>query len=75
MRVANAVFWLYVWLSNVLTPAAPSHDFWAAKAMQLAQFGPFDDIPALLGRAVIPAILWAVIDWRIRSRAKPISAS
>lgn len=69
-RALNAAFWFYMWLSQALMPVdAPSADFWAAKAGQLLQFGPFDDLGPLIGRGIVPIALWAVIDWRLRQRA------
>ena len=72
-RLINAAIWLYLWLSRVMTPSivpAADEDFWAAKAHQLVEFGPFDDIPRLLGRGLLPLILWAFIDWRLRRRER-----
>jgi hypothetical protein len=69
-RILNAVFWAYIWLSQILLPVVTTgDDFWALKARQLVTFGPFDDMPRFLGRAFIPLILWALIDWRLRRKA------
>jgi len=70
-RVINAAVWLY----QVLLPVYPPvDDFWGAKAQQLFRFGPFDDVARLLGRALIPFILWFLIDWAIRRRSAKRSA-
>jgi hypothetical protein len=67
-RIINALVWLYVWLCQVLLPVhAP--DFVDAKIQQLFRFGPFDDLPRLMGRAFVPLVFWAVIDWRLRQSA------
>ncbi|MBI1274037.1 MAG: hypothetical protein GC131_08140 [Alphaproteobacteria bacterium] len=61
-RIINAAVWLYLWLSQVMMPVVDGSDFWAEKGRQLLQFGPFDDPSRLMGRAIIPLILWFVID-------------
>jgi hypothetical protein len=69
-RYINALLWLYLWLSQALLPVTTGDDFWSAKGAQLLRFGPFDDISRLIGRAVIPFILWYVVDWMIRRRQR-----
>jgi hypothetical protein len=72
-RIINALVWLYIWLCQVLLPVhAP--DFVVAKIQQLFRFGPFDDLPRLLGRAFVPLVFWAVIDWRMRQSTQHKSA-
>jgi hypothetical protein len=67
-RIINALVWLYVWLCQILLPVhAP--DFVDAKIQQLFHFGPFDDLPRLMGRAFVPLVFWAVIDWRLRRQS------
>jgi hypothetical protein len=67
LRVANAVFWAYVWLSQIhLLPVTVEPNYWYAAASLLWHFGPFDDIAQLIGRALVPLVLWALIDWRLR---------
>jgi hypothetical protein len=70
-RIINGIVWLYVWLSDVLNPVFSQGDFWAEKAKQLLRPNSnFDDPGRLLGNAVVPFVLWLVIDWRLRKRAK-----
>ncbi len=67
LRIANAVFWTYVWLSQIhLLPVTVGPNFWYAAARLLWHFGPFDDIAQLIARALVPLVLWALIDWRLR---------
>ena len=65
-RIVNVLVWLYVWLSQILLPVMNRSDFAQAKIEQLFRFGPFDDLPRLLGRAFVPAIFCALVDWRLR---------
>jgi hypothetical protein len=68
-RIINAMIWLYIWLCQILLPVhAP--DFVDAKIQQLFRFGPFDDLPRLMGRAFVPLVFWAVIDWRLRQSSR-----
>jgi hypothetical protein len=70
-RILNAVVWLYLWLSDVLNPVGATGDFWSEKAKQLFRFNSHFDQPArLIGNAIIPALLWCVIDWGLRRRAR-----
>jgi hypothetical protein len=72
-RIINAVVWLYLWLSDVMNPVFSQGDFWAEKGKQLLRLNSNFDNPArLLGNAVIPFVLWLVIDWRLRKRAKRV---
>lgn len=67
LRIANAVFWVYVWLSQIhLLPVTIGPNYWRAATRLLWHFGPFDDIAQLIARALVPLILWALIDWRLR---------
>lgn len=62
-RAINAGIWLYLWLSGIFVPAIvpEGSDYWTEKAKQLFQFGPFDDIPRLLGRGVWFFLPWLII--------------
>ena len=64
-RIINAVFWLYMWLSQALLPVDPTtEDFWAEQGRKLFRLNPhFDDPARLIGNAVIPLVLWFFIDW------------
>jgi len=66
-RIFNTMVWCWVALSNVLAPVVTDGDFWIERGKQLFQLGPVDDMPRLLGRAVIPFILWLLFDWVIRT--------
>jgi hypothetical protein len=46
----------------VLLPVATPEDFWSDKGRQLFRLGPFDDPARLMGRAIIPFVLWLAID-------------
>jgi hypothetical protein len=65
-RIINGIVWLYLWLSQVMLPVVTDGDFWSEKGKQLFRFGPFDDPVRLTGRAIIPLVLWVIIDWIIR---------
>ena len=67
-RILNTMVWCGVALSNILAPVVTEGDFWIEKGRQLFQLGPVDDTPRLLGGAVIPLLLWLLIDWLIRTR-------
>lgn len=66
LRIANAAFWAYVWLSQLLMPVVDGAEFWPTMLHRLWHFGPFDDFAQLIGRAFVPLVLWALIDWRLR---------
>jgi hypothetical protein len=67
LRIANAVFWTYVWLSQIhLLSVTAGPNFWPVAARLLWHFGPFDDFAQLIARAFVPLVLWALIDWRLR---------
>ena len=66
-RIFNTMVWCWVALSNVLTPVVTEGDFWIEKGRQFFQLGQVDDMPRLLGRAVIPILLWLLFDWLIRT--------
>jgi hypothetical protein len=52
-----------------MLPVVTSGDFWAEKAKQLFRLNDhLDDFPRFAGEALIPLVLWFVIDWRIRKR-------
>lgn len=72
LRVANGIFWLWIWLSAAMTPVINDTDnFWVAKAAQLFSLNPnIQDIPRFIGNAVFPLILWFVFDWILKSKAK-----
>jgi len=70
VRVANGIFWLWMWLSAAMMPVTSGTDnFWAAKAAQLFSLNPnIQDIPRFLGNSVLPLILWFVIDWILKPK-------
>jgi hypothetical protein len=71
-RIINAIFWLYMWLSDALEPVVTEGDFWSEKAHQLFRLNDnFDDPARLAGNALLPALLWFVIDWRLRLKHRP----
>jgi hypothetical protein len=70
-RILNAIFWLYIWLSDVTnTVVTTGEDFWLEKAKQRFRFNgnlagrPF----VLLGNATLCAMIWLVIDYALRRR-------
>jgi hypothetical protein len=66
-RILNAIFWLYIWLSDALMPVTGSGDFWAAKGRQLFRLNSnFNDPPRLIGSTITILVLWFVIDWALR---------
>ena len=67
-RILNTMAWCWIALSNTLTPVVTEGDFWIEKGKQLFQLGPVDDLPRLLGRAVVPFALWLLCDWIIRTQ-------
>lgn len=72
LRIANGIFWLWLWLSAALMPVTSATDnFWAAKAAQLFSLNPnIQDIPRFIGNAVFPLILWFVFDRFLKPKAK-----
>lgn len=73
-RLINAVIWIYLWLSHALLPVvvAEGGSYWTEKALQLVRFGPFDDLPRLLGRGFVLAVLWFIAHLLLgRLNAKP----
>ena len=69
-RIINAIFWLWLWLSDVFSPVATDTDFWTEKATQLFRFNEsiINDPARFVGNAIIPALLWFAIDRRLRRR-------
>jgi hypothetical protein len=74
-RIINAIFWLWLWLSDVFSPVATDADFWIEKARQLfrANRNIVNDPAAFAGNAVIPALLWFALDRGLRRRRGPES--
>lgn len=72
LRIVNAIFWLWMWLSAAMMPVTSGADnFWAAKATQLFSLNPnIQDIPRFVGNAVLPLILWFVFDRILKSKTK-----
>jgi hypothetical protein len=70
-RIANLIFWLYMWLSQTLLPVANPDDYWSEKASQLFKLNPhLNDLAQLLGDAIFPFMLWLSLDWGLRRRAR-----
>jgi hypothetical protein len=81
-RIINAIFWLYMWLSDAMMPVVENQEnFWTEKAKQLFRLNRYlisdlynlpSQIGLVLGTAIIPLLLWFVIDWILRraGRAK-----
>jgi hypothetical protein len=69
-RIINAIFWLWLWLSDVFSPVAPDADFWAEEAKQLFRFNEaiINDPARFVGNGIIPALLWFAIDRGLRRR-------
>jgi hypothetical protein len=68
-RIINAIIWLYLWLSDALQPVETGGDFRSEKTKQFFRLNHHIDDPfRFAGNAVIPFLLWLVIDWRIRRR-------
>jgi hypothetical protein len=62
-RYINIAVWFYVWASDILNPAVTTGDFWTEKAKQALRLNQnIDDPFRLLGNAIIPLVLWLVID-------------
>jgi hypothetical protein len=71
-RIINAIFWLYLWLSDALNPVLTQGDFWIEKGKQLFRLNShFDDLPRLIGNGIIPIVVWLLIDWGLRRAARP----
>ena len=81
-RIVNAIFWLYLWLSDAMMPVVENQEnFWTEKGKQLFQLNrylisDFYNLPTqiglVIGTAIIPLVLWLVSDWILRraGRAK-----
>ena len=75
-RIINAIFWLYLSLSDAMMPVVENQEnFWTEKGKQLFRLNrylisDFYNLPAqiglVLGTAIIPFVLWFVIDWILR---------
>ena len=76
-RLINASIWLYLWLSGVFVPllVPEGGSYWEEKAKQLIAFGPFDDIPRLLGRGVWFMVPWLVIHLLLGRKKKAPAVS
>ena len=72
-RILNAIVWLWLWLSDVFNPVIANGDIWSEKAKQLLRLNShFDDVPRLIGNAIIPALLWLAIDWGLRRKRRDV---
>lgn len=80
-RIINAIFWLYLCLSDAMSPVIENHEnFWSEKGEQLFRVNRYltsdynlpSKIGVVLGTAIIPLGLWVSIDWILRraGRAK-----
>jgi hypothetical protein len=57
-RIINAIFWLWLWLSDVFSPVATDADFWTEKATQLFRFNESINDPArFVGNAYYPGFV------------------
>ncbi len=75
-RIVNAIFWLYIWLSEALMPVVTPGDFWVEKGKQLFRFNSHINDPAVfIGNGIIPFILWLAIDWALRRARRPKTTS
>jgi hypothetical protein len=74
VRIINASFWLYVWLSDATQPVLTDGDFWTEKGKQLFRLNShFNDPYRLIGNAVIPLALCLAIDWVLRKYTRNAS--
>jgi hypothetical protein len=60
LRVLNGIFWLYLWLSDAIQPGGD----WPDKLFRLNSH--IDDSYRFVGNAIIPLVLWFVIDTILR---------
>lgn len=72
LRIANGIFWIWMLLSAAMLPVTNGTDnFWAAKATQLFSLNPnIQDVPRFIGNAIIPLILWFVLDRTLKPKTK-----
>ncbi len=70
-RIVNTIFWLYLWLSDAIQPIVTQGDFWAERGKQLFRINSHIGDPfRFAGNAIIPLILWFLIDWGLRRAAR-----
>jgi hypothetical protein len=79
-RIINAIFWIYLWLSDAMMPVIENQEhFWTEKGKQLFRLNRYlisdlynlpSRIGLLIGTAIIPLVLWFVIDWILRRAAR-----
>lgn len=76
-RILNGIFWLWMWLSSVMMPiTADTDNYWTAKVSQLFSLNPnIQDTPRLIGNAILPLILWFILDRILKSKVKAKSQS
>ena len=76
-RILNGIFWLWIWLSSAMMPiTADTDNYWAAKVAQLFSLNPnIQDAPRLIGNAILPLILWFILDRILKSKEKTKSQS
>jgi len=75
-RLVNGIFWAYLWLSDATMPVVENQEnFWTEKGKQLFRLNrylvtDFYNLPTqiglFIGTAIIPLVLWFVIDWILR---------
>lgn len=76
-RIVNGIFWLWMWLSSAMMPVTADTDyFWAAKVAQLFSLNPnIQDTSRLIGNAILPLILWFILDRILKPKEKTKSQS
>lgn len=76
-RILNGMLWLWIWLSSAMLPITTDTDnYWAAKIAQLFTLNAnIHDIPRLIGNAILPLVLWFILDRILKPNEKTKSQS
>ena len=72
LRVANGIFWFWMWFSAAMMPVTSSaDDFWSVKVSQLFSLNPnIQDIPRFIGNALLKLMLWLAFDRLLKPKKK-----
>lgn len=72
IRVANGIFWLWMWFSSAMLPVSHANtNYVIEKIKQLFILNPnIHDIPRFVGNGIVIITLWFGLDWVMRRREK-----
>lgn len=72
LRIANVIFWLWMWFSSAMLPFSHGKgNYFAEKLKQLVTLNPnLHDIQRFIGNGIVIIALWFGLDWVMRNKDK-----